>query len=130
MDVVPCHTSIEHPWFPEHPECYVWVRARDDPAEQLARLVRRPGVSRDPVSGRWYLHSFYPEQPDLDWRQGDVGAEIGRALRFWLARGVDGFRLDAIDRLLKDPQLRDDPLDERAAAAARARRRRRAAPVH
>ena len=79
------------------------------PREQLARLVRRAGVVARSRPGRWYLHSFYPEQPDLDWRQEDVGAAIGRALRFWLARGVDGFRLDAIDRLLKDPQLRDDP---------------------
>ena len=108
MDVVPCHTSIEHPWFREHPERYVWSD-RDGPANNWRASFGGPAWSRDPVSGRWYLHSFYPEQPDLDWRQEDVGAAIGRALRFWLARGVDGFRLDAIDRLLKDPQLRDDP---------------------
>ena len=60
--------------------------------------------------GRWYLHSFYPEQPDLDWRRPDVRDAMGDVLRFWRARGVDGFRLDALDRLLKDPELRDDPV--------------------
>ncbi|HEX5501508.1 MAG TPA: alpha-amylase family glycosyl hydrolase, partial [Thermomicrobiales bacterium] len=57
----------------------------------------------------WYLHSFYPEQPDLDWRNPAVADAFGGALRFWLARGVDGFRVDAIDRMLKDPARRDDP---------------------
>jgi len=61
------------------------------------------------VGGRYYLHSFYPEQPDLDWRNPDVVAAMQDVVRFWLGRGVDGFRLDALDRLLKDPELRDDP---------------------
>ena len=108
MDVVPCHTSIEHPWFAEHPERYVWSD-RDGPQNNWIASFGGPAWSRDPRCGRWYLHSFYPEQPDLDWRREDVRAAVGGALRFWLARGVDGFRLDAIDRLLKDPQLRDDP---------------------
>jgi len=108
MDVVPCHTSIEHPWFGEHPERYVWADGDEPPNNWLASFGGR-AWSRDEESGRWYLHSFYPEQPDLDWRREDVRAAVGDALRFWLARGVDGFRLDAIDRLLKDPELRDDP---------------------
>jgi glycosidase len=108
MDVVPCHTSIEHPWFREHPERYVWADGDEPPNNWLATFGGR-AWSRDERTGRWYLHSFYPEQPDLDWRREDVRAAMGDVLRFWRARGVDGFRLDALDRLLKDPQLRDDP---------------------
>ncbi len=108
MDLVPCHTSIEHPWLAEHPERYVWSD-RDGPQNNWIASFGGAAWSRDERSGRWYLHSFYPEQPDLDWRNPDVRDAVGAALRFWLARGVDGFRLDAIDRLLKDPELRDDP---------------------
>jgi alpha-glucosidase len=108
MDLVPCHTSIEHPWFARHPERYVWSD-RDGPQNNWIASFGGAAWSRDPRSGRWYLHSFYPEQPDLDWRNPDVRDAVGAALRFWRARGVDGFRLDAIDRLLKDPALRDDP---------------------
>ncbi len=108
MDVVPCHTSIEHPWFRAHPERYVWADGDEPPNNWIASFGGR-AWSRDAQTGRWYLHSFYPEQPDLDWRRADVRAAIGGSLRFWLDRGVDGFRLDAIDRLLKDPELRDDP---------------------
>ncbi|HVL30739.1 MAG TPA: alpha-amylase family glycosyl hydrolase [Solirubrobacteraceae bacterium] len=108
MDVVPCHTSIEHPWFREHPERYVWSD-RDGPQNNWLAAFGGPAWSPDPHGRGWYLHSFYPEQPDLDWRREDVRAAFAEILRFWIDRGVDGFRLDAIDRLLKDPQLRDDP---------------------
>jgi alpha-glucosidase len=108
FDVVPCHTSIEHPWFREHPDWYVWSD-RDGPQNNWRATFGGPSWSRDEVSGRWYLHSFYPEQPDLDWRNPEVPQAFGEVLRFWLDRGVDGFRIDALDRLLKDPQLRDDP---------------------
>jgi alpha-glucosidase len=108
LDVVPCHTSIEHPWFTEHPERYIWSD-RDGPQNNWLAAFGGRAWSRDDRSGRWYLHSFYPEQPDLDWRNEDVRAEMAAALRFWIERGVDGFRLDAIDRLLKDAELRDDP---------------------
>ena len=110
MDLVPCHTSIEHPWFREHPDWYVWADG-DGAAEQLAAppsAGRRGRATRD--SGRWYLHSFYPEQPDLDWRNPEVVAAMQDVIALLARpRGVDGFRLDAIDRLLKDPELRDDP---------------------
>jgi alpha-glucosidase len=108
FDVVPCHTSIEHPWFREHPDWYVWSD-RDGPQNNWRATFGGPAWSRDPVSGRWYLHSFYPEQPDLNWRNPEVPKAFGEVLRFWLDRGVDGFRIDALDRILKDPELRDDP---------------------
>ncbi len=108
FDVVPCHTSIEHPWFAAHPERYVWSD-RDGPQNNWCAAFGGRAWSRDERSGRWYLHSFYPEQPDLNWRREDVRAAMADVLRFWIARGVDGFRLDAIDRLMKDPRLRDDP---------------------
>jgi alpha-glucosidase len=103
MDVVPCHTSIEHPWFREHPDWYIWA---DRPNNWVTAFGGSAWERRD---GRYYLHSFYPEQPDLDWRNPEVVAAMQDVLRFWLERGADGYRVDAIDRLLKDPQLRDDP---------------------
>jgi alpha-glucosidase len=108
FDIVPCHTSIEHRWFREHPDWYVWSD-RDGPQNNWRAAFGGPAWSRDERSGRWYLHSFYPEQPDLDFRNPEVREAVGDVLRFWLDRGVDGFRLDAIDRLMKDPQRRDDP---------------------
>jgi alpha-glucosidase len=107
LDAVPCHTSIAHPWFRDRPEFYVWSD-RDGPQNNWRSTFGGPAWSRDPHGRGWYLHSFYPEQPDLDWRNPEVGEAFGAALRFWLDRGVDGFRLDALDRLLKDPQRRDD----------------------
>jgi alpha-glucosidase len=110
MDLVPCHTSIEHPWFRDHPDWYIWS-GRDGPANNWRASFGGIAWSPDPLGrGRgWYLHSFYPEQPDLDWRNAEVVEAMQGVLRFWLDRGVDGFRLDAIDRLVKDAQLRDDP---------------------
>ncbi|MEJ7824882.1 MAG: alpha-amylase family glycosyl hydrolase [Solirubrobacteraceae bacterium] len=92
LDVVPCHTSIEHPWFAEHPERYVWSD-RDGPQNNWGAAFGGRAWSRDERSGRWYLRSFYPEQPDLDWRRDDVRAAMAGVLGFWIARGVDGFRL-------------------------------------
>src|SRR5919106_4548002 len=103
LDLVPCHTSIEHPWFREHPDWYIWA---DVPNNWLSAFG---GSAWSQLNGRWYLHSFYPEQPDLDWRNPEVVAAMQDVLRFWLERGVAGYRVDAIARLLKDAQLRDDP---------------------
>jgi alpha-glucosidase len=103
MDMVPCHTSIEHPWFRAHPDWYIWA---DRPNNWVSAFG---GSAWEPLGGRYYLHSFYPEQADLDWRNPEVVAAMQDVLRFWLRRGAAGYRIDAIDRLLKDPQLRDDP---------------------
>jgi alpha-glucosidase len=105
MDLVPCHTSIEHPWFRQHPDWYIWA---DRPNNWVSAFGGSAWTFHE-GRGRWYLHSFYPEQPDLDWRNPDVVEAMQGVIRFWLDRGVDGYRIDAIDRLLKDPELRDDP---------------------
>jgi glycosidase len=108
MDLVPCHTSIEHPWFTERPDFYFLRDTPERPNNWIATFGG-PAWSRDPHGRGWYLHSFYPEQPDLDWRNPAVVEAMQGVVRFWLDRGVDGFRLDALDRLLKDAELRDDP---------------------
>jgi len=110
MDLVPCHTSIQHPWFTEQPDFYIWADGKGDrPPNNWVATFGGPAWTRDERTGRWYLHSFYPEQPDLDWRNPAVVAAMQGVLRFWLDRSVDGFRIDAIDRLVKDAALRDDP---------------------
>ena len=108
VDLVASHTSIEHAWFREHPDRYVWADGPGPPNNWTASFGG-PAWSRDERSGRWYLHSFFPEQPDLDWRNPDVRRAMGDVVRHWISRGVDGFRVDAVDRLMKDAALRDDP---------------------
>ena len=108
MDLVPCHTSIDHRWFRERPDFYV-IRDTPEPPNNWRAAFGGSTWSRDPYGRGWYLHSFYPEQPDLDWRNPEVVAAMQDVVRFWLDRGVDGLRLDALDRLMKDPELRDDP---------------------
>jgi alpha-glucosidase len=107
LDLVPNHTSIEHPWFRDHPDWYTW--SKGGPPNNWRAAFGGPAWSRFGDSDRWYLHSFYPEQPDLDWRNRDVAETFCDVVRFWRERGVDGFRVDAVDRLSKDPQLRNDP---------------------
>jgi len=107
MDLVLCHTSIEHPWFRAHPERYIWTD--HGPANNWVSAFGGSAWSRDEGTGRWYLHSFFPEQPDLNWRNPDVVQAMSEVMHFWLDRGVDGFRLDAITALVKDAELRDDP---------------------
>ena len=102
------HRALPHldraPVVPRAPGLVHLGRAR--PTTGSRRSAGPPGA---PLDGRYYLHSFYPEQPDLDWRNPEVVAAMQDVLRFWLDRGVDGYRIDAIDRLLKDAELRDDP---------------------
>jgi alpha-glucosidase len=106
LDFVPCHTSTEHPWFREHPDYYVWAQ---EPQNNWRAAFGDSSWGLDELTGRYFLHSFFPEQADLNWRNPAVRRQMIDAMRFWLARGIDGFRLDALDRLMKDPDLRDDP---------------------
>jgi alpha-glucosidase len=111
LDLVPSHSSIEHPWFAEHPDWYVWADDRDGgPPNNWRAAFGGPAWSLDERRGQWFLHSFYPEQPNLNWRNPELVAAMQEVVRFWLARGADGYRVDAIDRLMHDAELRDDPV--------------------
>jgi alpha-glucosidase len=105
IDLVPNHTSIEHPWFREHPDYYVWT---DEPNNWLS-VFGGPAWELDERTGRYYLHLFAPEQPDLDWHNPEVRREFDAIYRFWLDRGVDGIRVDVAHGLFKDPELADEP---------------------
>jgi alpha-glucosidase len=118
IDVVPNHTSNEHPWFrnaladPSHPDRarYVFAPGRNGgPPNNWPSNFGGPAWTRDDASGEWYLHLFAREQPDLDWHNAQVHADFEEILRFWLDRGVDGFRIDVAHGLYKDRQLRDEP---------------------
>ena len=106
LDLVPNHTSDRHPWFRERPDFYVWADAV--PNNWRAAFGGGSAWTLDPGRGRYYLHNFAPEQPDLDWWNPDVRAEFEHILRFWFDRGVAGFRIDVAHALIKDRELRDD----------------------
>ncbi len=119
MDFVPNHTSIEHVWFAEsrasrdNPkrDWYIWRNPKADgsPPNNWLSVFGGPAWSLDETTGQYYLHTFLPEQPDLNWRNPAVKEAMLNVLRFWLKRGVDGFRTDAIYGLVKDKEFRDDP---------------------
>lgn len=121
IDIVPNHTSHVHPWFTAacaegragttYRPYYIW---RDPAPDGGAPTNWRsnfggPAWTLDTASGQYYQHSYLPEQPELNWRHEPVRDEFLRILRFWLERGVDGFRIDVAHNLLKDPQFRDNP---------------------
>jgi alpha-glucosidase len=103
LDYVPNHTSDQHPWFAERPDWYYW---RDEPNNWRAVFG---GSAWEAVGDRHYLHTYLREQPDLNWRNPAVREAMLDVLGFWLDRGVDGFRVDALRQLLKDPDWRDNP---------------------
>lgn len=121
IDFVPNHTSDQHPWFRESRssrdspkrDWYIWA----DPASEQPRtppnnwhsVFGGPAWEWDETTGQYYMHSFLKEQPDLNWRNPEVQEAMLDQMRFWLDRGVDGFRLDVINYVLKDAELRDDP---------------------
>jgi alpha-glucosidase len=113
LDLIPNHTSDAHPWFrdPARRDWYVWAEPGPDggPPNNWVSAFGGPAWTRDPESGRYYLHSFLPAQPDLDWRNEAVREAFDEILRFWFERGVDGFRIDVAHGLLKDRLLRDNP---------------------
>jgi alpha-glucosidase len=110
LDLVPNHTSDQHPWFRERRDFYVWHEGRDgEPPNNWKSTFGGPAWTRDESTGLWYLHNFTPEQPDLDWWNEDVRAEFDDILRFWLDRGIAGFRIDVAHGIVKDAELRDNP---------------------
>ncbi len=119
LDFVPNHSSSQHPWFLESRsskdapkrDWYVWRDAKPDgsPPNNWIGAFGGPAWEWDKKTQQYYLHSFLVEQPDLNWRNPDVEARMQDVLRFWMKRGVDGFRIDVMDRVVKDPDLRDNP---------------------
>jgi alpha-glucosidase len=119
VEVVPNHTSDQHPWFldaatsrdAERRDCYVWRDPAPDggPPNNWVSKFGGPAWTFHPATGQYYLHHFLPEQPDLNWSDPRVRDEFDRILRFWLGLGVDGFRVDTAHLLVKDEQLRDNP---------------------
>ncbi len=117
IDLVPNHTSDQHPWFrealvagPGAPQRARYVfrdgKGPDQPPNDWCSVFGGPAWTRVP-DGQWYLHLFAPEQADLNWENPEVRAEFEDILRFWLDRGVDGFRIDVAHGLIKQPGLPD-----------------------
>ncbi|MFO1150452.1 MAG: alpha-amylase family glycosyl hydrolase [Alsobacter sp.] len=123
VDFVPNHTSDQHPWFVDsrrsrtspRRDWYVWrdPSPAGGPPNNWLSQSGGPAWTFDPATGQYYLHSFLPEQPDLNWGHPGVRAAMLDVLRFWLSRNVDGFRVDVLTGLSKDPLARDDPPNPR-----------------
>ena len=119
IDQVFSHTSDEHPWFVdsrasrngEHADWYVWADAKPDgsPPSNWQSVFGGPAWTWDARRGQYYMHNFLASQPQLNVRNPAVQDALIAAARFWLDRGVDGFRLDAINFAIHDPSLRDNP---------------------
>jgi alpha-glucosidase len=119
LDFVPNHTSDEHPWFQqarqsrtnEKRDWYIWRDPAPDggPPNNWTSNFGGSAWQFDAQTEQFYLHMFAVKQPDLNWRNQAVRRAMYEVMRFWLDRGVDGFRVDVLGVLLKDEQLRDNP---------------------
>ena len=119
LDFVPNHTSDRHPWFEEsrssrdnpRRDWYIWRDPAPDggPPNNWISNFGGPAWAWDETTGQYYYHAFLKEQPDLNWRNPEVRRAMYDALRFWLDKGVDGFRVDVIWHLIKDDRFRDNP---------------------
>jgi alpha-glucosidase len=119
VDFVPNHTSIDHPWFQASRRArgdpmrdwYIWRDAAPGggPPNNWVSHFGGSGWTWDEATGQYYYHAFLREQPDLNWRNPQVREAMHDVLRFWLRRGVDGFRVDVISHLIKDAAFRDNP---------------------
>ena len=119
LDFIPNHSSDQHPWFLESQssrsnpkrDWYLW---RDPapggaPPNNWTSHFGGSAWTLDGQTNQYYFHSFLPQQPDLNWRNPEVRTAIYNAMRFWLDRGADGFRMDVLWLLIKDDQFRDNP---------------------
>ena len=120
LDLVPNHTSSEHPWFVDaasardsaHRDYYVWADPAPDggPPNNWLDPTGQSAWQWDDRTGQYYLHNYLPEQPDLNWWDSAVHEEFQRILAFWFERGVAGFRVDVAHGLYKDALMRDNPV--------------------
>lgn len=119
IDFVPNHTSVEHPWFqqsrqsrdnPQRP-WYLWSDpgVGGGPPNNWINRFGETAWTLDEATGQYYFGSFTSQQPDLNWRNPEVRQAIAEAMHFWLRRGVDGLRIDALAHLIKDEHLRNNP---------------------
>ncbi len=123
LDYVPNHTSSQHPWFLEsrasrdNPkrDWYIWRDPAPDggPPNNWVANFGGSAWEWDPLTGQYYYHAYLTQQPDLNWRNPDVCQAMLDVLRFWLDRGVDGFRIDALRQVIKDEEFRDNPPNPR-----------------
>lgn len=121
IDLVPNHTSDQHPWFLESRQSkdsskrdwYIWHDATPEgkAPNNWRGAFGGSGWEWDKATGQYYFHSFLKEQPDLNWRNPDVERAFFEVMQFWLGKGVDGFRMDVLWHLIKDKHLRDNPLN-------------------
>jgi alpha-glucosidase len=120
LDFVVNHTSDQHHWFlaskssrtSPYRDWYIW-RDGKGPGQPPNNWVSTFGGSAwqfDPTTNQYYYHYFYPQQPDLNWRNPAVKDAMFDVTRWWYKRGVSGFRLDAVDTLFEDPNLNDNPI--------------------
>ncbi len=121
MDMIMNHTSSEHPWFVESRSSrdnprrswYIWRRGRGRngkrPPNNWSSMIYPHGWQYDKATGEWYFANFFSFQPDLNYYNPDVKKAMFDNIRFWLGRGVDGFRLDIFHSCFKDDQFRDNP---------------------
>src|SRR4051794_38669520 len=126
LDLVPNHTANDHAWFVESrsspdntkADWYIWADPAENGGPPNNWLSRFGGSAWEWCEPRrqFYYHSFLTGQPDLNWRNGDVREAMADTMRFWLDRGVDGFRVDASAVLIKDGLLRDNPPNPKADA--------------
>ena len=122
VDFVPNHVSSDHPWFvasrssrddPKR-DWFIWADPKPDgspPTNWIASFTEESAWELDEATGQCYLHLFLPEQPDVNWANPEVEAAQLDVLRFWIDRGVDGFRMDVLNAIGKDPDPRDVPDD-------------------
>jgi alpha-glucosidase len=119
LDLVPNHTSIEHPWFeasrssrddPKR-DWYVWADPAPDggPPNNWVSLFGGPAWTFDDATGQYYLHNFLDDQPDLNWWSDAVRDQFDRIFRYWFDAGIAGFRIDVAHMVIKDRELRDNP---------------------
>jgi alpha-glucosidase len=120
LDLVPNHTSDQHPWFiasrssrddPKR-DWYIWHEPSADGGPPTNNWLSEFGGSAweyDATTRQYYYHAFLAQQPDLNWRNPEVRQAIHEVMRFWLRKGVDGFRVDVIWHLIKDAEFRDNP---------------------